>query len=408
MKEQNSHPEHGRGRPVGIWLNPSRGDELWEWVKTNWKEGGSKLVDRGDLAEPIHDALVRSKIRPPKLESLKSTLAAQFNGKRTIAKTTIQGLALLCGVFADELRKVLADPKALIATIQVEGGHKPPGEPVGDKPLPMITPPLVPLGTVEKEDRKNVIHDLRISEALIEGPPPSLRECVEATRTRLLRNDEKDIPIIPGWTYNHFFGIGTALFVTSPVRRQPVLLWYPRQPNDGRPKLLRGWSILFNASFNFDAKGDKSPMDLWVNSAKKDPEYATKAFERMRDGVLLQLLANKVKVPSRVEGTCHPLGVFTVDVRKTGGGRVYTYYVFQTTMDLQDATTFEKLKSDVASFGAPEWSPVSLCPNVDLQPKFFLSGQARTMDYLALRAMRGKPKKMKCKNTKFWPYFEIP
>lgn len=108
MKAPNSH-KRKRGRHEGIRLaEKSRREELWEWLKTNWEHWRSTLVDAGDLAEPIYQALCDAGVpHPPTVDSFRSSLAGQFNGERTLTKTTIQGLAILCNVDASELRKSL-------------------------------------------------------------------------------------------------------------------------------------------------------------------------------------------------------------------------------------------------------------------------------------------------------------
>ncbi len=142
--------------------------------------------------------------------------------------------------------------------------------------------PLKVFRNAEKRDRKNVVINPRISEALLENKPPSLLECVEATEMRWLLDPEKD--------YNHLFGISTVLLVKLPDRVKPVTLWYPRRPRVGIPEPRQGLSILFNASFTRDFPGKPSPADLWVELAYKDRVLAREEFVRIPGGTLLKLI----------------------------------------------------------------------------------------------------------------------
>ena len=130
---------------------------------------------------------------------------------------------------------------------------------------------------------------------------------------------------------------------------------------------------------------------------------------RIPGGTLLKLLDYKVKFPSKIGGTCYPLGVITRDLRKTDEVRVYTQYIFLMVLNLPNATTIKKLESIVASFTPLTGSPVSPCLKKVLTRKFFLSGEsARTMDWLAYRAQRGgKQEKMKCVDSRFVRGFDI-
>jgi hypothetical protein len=111
-----------QGRPKGIRLNKTRGEELLRWVASNWKKRGSTLIDATDLAGPIFQALTEAGIRyPPTMASLETSLAGQFNGKRTLAKSTILGIALLCDVQAGALSQSLRSNGALPNLTPKEG-----------------------------------------------------------------------------------------------------------------------------------------------------------------------------------------------------------------------------------------------------------------------------------------------
>jgi hypothetical protein len=97
---------------------------LLRWVASNWKKRGSTLIDATDLAGPIHQALTEAGFTyPPKITSLETSLAGQFSGERTLAKSTILGLALLCDFQASTLSESLRSKTALPNRTPEPGQH---------------------------------------------------------------------------------------------------------------------------------------------------------------------------------------------------------------------------------------------------------------------------------------------
>lgn len=230
---------------------------------------------------------------------------------------------------------------------------------------------------------KNIIIDESTRQSLLAGRPPSLFNSVCASQTLLVSEENKP--------NNHFFGIGIVLFIESPVTGSPLLLGYHRIVNPREPGSIHriGCSILFHTSYYFRVAGCPGPLDAWVELADRKPPEAAVDFMRLPRGTLLALLnENKWWIPP-LKGTCEPLGVVTNDLRAVKGEeRVYTQYVFKTTLRLPKAKTMKNIKETVALFAPPKFH---VLPMAAVEPEFFLTSgpTPKSMDYLALRGVLG-------------------
>ena len=181
------------------------------------------------------------------------------------------------------------------------------------------------------EDLKNLIRDDELSRHLLKADAlPSFAECVEGSSTELLREKDKDIPRIPGWTYNHFLQASAFISFACTGDGRRYVLGYCRVALPEIPEHTPGLAILWGASFLYKVREYyPRPMDRWMEEVAYVPVRAKDSFTAERGSVLADLLARKINLKD-LPLTSAGFGVVTNDQRDSGAGvrRVYTQYVF--------------------------------------------------------------------------------
>ena len=194
--------------------------------------------------------------------------------------------------------------------------------------LPVALPPKL------KSDRKNILRDADISARLLRGEPPSLAECILASRTVNIELTEKNRPLDKSLPYNHFVAPSAVFSVRDALSGRMVRLGFTRtpQPRDPGFRLTTGAAVLWNASYNYDLAHEKgAPMDLWIEQLTQDRSAAVRTFASGPECTLLQVLRYKIELVA-IDAVCERFGVITNDLRSADGGRVYTQYVFHVTL----------------------------------------------------------------------------
>jgi hypothetical protein len=114
---KNPAKKRARGRPPGIRLNRERGIALLKWFRNycpqDCRDSALDLDNVANLAPKIWQQLQTTDFRQVKEDSIRSKLADEFCGRRTMPQSTIVALARLCEIDPSYLFGALKENSAL-------------------------------------------------------------------------------------------------------------------------------------------------------------------------------------------------------------------------------------------------------------------------------------------------------
>lgn len=251
---------------------------------------------------------------------------------------------------------------------------------------------------------KNVIVDLKTSDALIKGGGSTFADAVRNTQSIAPLSIESKLKTRPdGFSYTHFFQ-PSCIFVLKWDGGPWQILGYKRvkMPPRQQFRLLGGISVLWGASYEFNSDRHSShPMDRWLKSvAEREPD-ASSQFTAGPECVFLKLLAYKLRLPSCKHVQLKPLGIVTNNLIPEKGC-AYTQYVFRADVELtekpKDLQSLSVINIPLLWIGKNE-DPSRAC--VDERERLL------GMDVAALLGLKSKTKRFKVATATFTPGFSI-